>query len=166
VGPGFHVVRVSAPGRKPFLAQLEIAPWETRQVEAILAQEPVRIRLQADRLVTLEPVHFETGKANILPQSFPLLDEIAATLVSNPDLGRVRVEGHTDSQGGESFNMKLSAARAEAVVRYLVERGVPASRLLAKGFGATQPLTTNRTEQGRAQNRRVEFVLATTGNEP
>lgn len=166
VGPGFHVVRVSAPGRKPMSAQVELAAWETRLVELVLQPEQVRVRLQADRLVTLEPIHFETGKAVILDSSFPLLDEIASTLVANPDLGRVRIEGHTDSQGGESFNLKLSRSRAEAVLRYLVDHGVPSDRLVAQGFGAGQPLTTNRTEQGRAQNRRVEFVLLSPGDAP
>ncbi len=166
VGSGFFTVRVSAPGHVPFLTQLDLAPWETRLIDVALEAELTRIVVSADRLVTLEPVHFETGKATILPESFPLLDEIAVTIASNPQLGRVRVEGHTDSQGGEAFNVKLSKARAEAIVKYLVDHGVPTDHVSAQGWGASRPLTTNRTEQGRAQNRRVEFVLVDSEKRP
>ena len=72
---------------------------------------------------------------------------------------RVRVEGHTDSRGGDSFNLRLSQSRSESVRAYLIRRGVSPDRMEARGFGETVPIADNRTDAGRAQNRRVEFII-------
>ena len=105
-----------------------------------------------------QTVYFETNKAVIKPVSFPLLDEVAQVLIDNPEI-HVRVEGHTDARGGDDFNMGLSEARASAVENYLVARGVAAERMESQGLGETKPIADNRTRSGRAQNRRVEFVI-------
>jgi outer membrane protein OmpA-like peptidoglycan-associated protein len=80
-------------------------------------------------------------------------------LKANPQIAKVRVEGHTDSVGSDETNLTLSQGRAESVMKYLTDKGVDASRLEAKGFGESKPLADNKTEEGRAKNRRVEFVI-------
>ena len=100
-----------------------------------------------------------SGEREILPQSFPLLREIAGVLKVNPAL-HISVQGHTDSTGDDSYNLALSEKRAQSVKRFLVQNGVEEGRIDAKGFGETKPITSNETEEGRAKNRRVEFHLA------
>ena len=102
-------------------------------------------------------IHFETAKATILPDSESVLSEIAKMLQQNPDV-KVRVEGHTDNVGQAASNQSLSEKRAQAVVAWLTSHGIEASRLKAKGWGASKPIEDNGTEDGRAKNRRVELV--------
>jgi OOP family OmpA-OmpF porin len=102
-------------------------------------------------------INFETGKADIQPASYSILNEIATALGANPQLNVV-VEGHTDSTGARSFNMDLSQRRAQAVVDYLVGKGVSPSRLSAKGYGPDRPIADNDTRLGRSKNRRVQFT--------
>jgi outer membrane protein OmpA-like peptidoglycan-associated protein len=105
-------------------------------------------------------IFFDTNKATIKKESFPLLAEIAAVINANPDITRIEVGGHTDNVGDDAQNLKLSQGRAQAVVDHLVKTGgVAAGRLVAVGYGETQPLDTNATESGRTTNRRVEFVI-------
>ena len=80
----------------------------------------------------------------------------AARLVANPDV-KIAVEGYTDNRGGAAVNRRLSQARADAVRNYLINKGVPAENITAKGFGPTKPVASNAAEAGRAQNRRVEL---------
>src|SRR3989442_1172149 len=112
------------------------------------------------RLDILDKVYFAPGKAAIQSRSTRLLNQIARVLKSHPEVVRVEVQGHTDSNGGTAMNMTLSQARAEAVVGALIRRGVSADRMVARGFGPTQPIATNATRQGREKNRRVEFRVA------
>jgi outer membrane protein OmpA-like peptidoglycan-associated protein len=116
---------------------------------------PVPMPVQQKTLV-LKGVNFETGKSTLLPASFPVLDEIAAQLRELPDI-EIEVSGHTDNQGGAALNLKLSQARAQTVMEYLVSQGVAAGRLTAKGYGQEKPIEPNTTPAGRAQNRRVEL---------
>ncbi len=107
--------------------------------------------------VAVYGIHFDTGKAAISPDSENVLDQIAKMLQQNADL-KLTVEGHTDNQGNAAANQTLSERRAQAVVAWLSAHGVQASRLKAKGMGQTQPVADNASEDGRAQNRRVELV--------
>jgi OOP family OmpA-OmpF porin len=108
--------------------------------------------------VAVQGIYFDTGKAEVKPESQPALQEVAKMLSSDPGL-KLLVVGHTDSQGQFEANMKLSQARAEAVVQALTKNhGVAESRLKAQGAGPIAPVATNRTEEGRAKNRRVELV--------
>lgn len=102
-------------------------------------------------------INFNTGKATIKPDSNALLDQAAAMLKMAPDL-KIEVAGHTDNAGEAAANQKLSETRAQSVVAALVQRGVPAGRMTARGLGQTVPVADNRTEEGRAKNRRVELV--------
>jgi outer membrane protein OmpA-like peptidoglycan-associated protein len=107
------------------------------------------------RLV-LEGVTFETGSATLTAGARRILDGVAQSLIANTEV-KVEVGGHTDSTGSRATNIRLSQARAESVMAYLVSRGVPASRLTAKGYGPDEPIADNKTADGRAKNRRVEL---------
>jgi outer membrane protein OmpA-like peptidoglycan-associated protein len=113
-------------------------------------------KLNKDGFLTLY-VNFDTGKATIKPDSDKTLDDAAAALKAASSL-KIEVGGHTDNVGTPQANEKLSADRAQAVMAALVKRGVAASRLTAKGYGQSSPIADNRSEDGRAKNRRVELV--------
>jgi OOP family OmpA-OmpF porin len=106
----------------------------------------------------LRGVNFAFDSDQIDPASAVVLDVVAETLASRPGI-RVRVEGHTDSMGSESYNQGLSQRRAEAVRRYLVGQGIAASRIEARGFGESRPEASNDTAEGRALNRRVALEV-------
>jgi len=122
---------------------------------------PVRVTepifKEGKKSLVLEGVTFEYDSAKLTAESTAVLDKVAASLVEWSDVN-VEVNGHTDSKGADAYNMKLSQARAEAVRDYLVSKGVASSRLAAKGFGETKPIADNKTDEGRAQNRRVELT--------
>jgi outer membrane protein OmpA-like peptidoglycan-associated protein len=105
-------------------------------------------------------VLFRTGSADIDKRSDQLLDQISTALKTNPQVRKVRIEGHTDNIGGPEVNRRLSQERAESVKKALVERGVDEDRLEAKGYGEENPVAPNETAAGRAKNRRVEFIIA------
>jgi len=107
--------------------------------------------------VVLRGVHFDFDKAKIRPEDMPVLDEAAEILRSHPDM-RVEVNGYTDAIGSYAYNLRLSKRRAAAVVNYLVGKGIASDRLIPQGFGKTNFVATNKTAEGRAQNRRVELV--------
>jgi OOP family OmpA-OmpF porin len=102
-------------------------------------------------------VNFEVGKSTLTPESETILNGVAESLVANDSI-RVQVTGHTDITGSLALNRRLSRDRALSVRTYLVSRGVAESRLTARGFGPDQPIASNKTEEGRAQNRRVELT--------
>ncbi len=113
---------------------------------------------------TLQGVTFEFNSANLTADSRTVLDKLAADLKRSPRL-KIEVQGHTDSVGADAYNMKLSAARANSVREYLVSQSVNEQQLTSKGFGETQPLEDNKTEQGRSMNRRVVMnVLENPGD--
>ncbi len=117
-----------------------------------------RVYIEKEKIVITDTIYFVSGKANILPVSFAILDDIAELLSKNPEI-HIRIEGHTDSVGNDSLNMKLSQARAESVMNYLIKKGIAPQRMEAKGYGETMPVADNSTPDGRAKNRRVEFVI-------
>ncbi len=106
----------------------------------------------------IENIRFASGSAVIDSQYYPDLDNIVSVLKHNPGV-EVVVEGHTDSQGDEAMNQQLSQKRAQAVVDYLVDKGVDASRISASGKGESMPIADNSTAEGRAQNRRIEISV-------
>ncbi|SKA67347.1 OmpA-OmpF porin, OOP family, partial [Thiothrix eikelboomii] len=107
--------------------------------------------------VNLQGVNFEKGSGQLTAESAPILDAAAETLKKYPEL-KIEVSGHTDSSGDNTLNKNLSQARAESVKAYLTEKGVTAT-LTAVGYGEDQPIATNNTAEGRAQNRRVELQI-------
>lgn len=109
-----------------------------------------------EKPIVLEGVHFQTNKAVLLPESSGILDRVAESLLAHPEVS-IEVGGHSDSDGSDASNMKLSTKRANAVRDYLIKSGVPASQMTAKGYGETQPISDNKTPEGKAMNRRVEL---------
>ena len=115
--------------------------------------------MTAEAIVITEKVYFNTGRSTIKPVSYGILDEVAEVFLAHEDIRRVEVAGHTDSDGGDVANKKLSQARAEAVKTYLEGKGVAPDRLTAVGYGEEVPVDSNKTVVGKANNRRVEFVI-------
>jgi OOP family OmpA-OmpF porin len=103
-------------------------------------------------------IRFESGRAIIDPDSAGLLDRLIETALRCPN-ANVEIAGHTDADGDEAFNRALSEKRAQAVADYLVRAGLPADRFKAMGYGSLQPVAGNDTDEGKAQNRRIEFVV-------
>jgi OmpA-OmpF porin, OOP family len=114
--------------------------------------------------ITLEGVTFELNSARLTPDSQQVLNTVATDLKKYPRL-KIELQGHTDSSGSDPYNLKLSQQRADAVRIYLMDQGVTGSQLTARGYGETQPIEDNKTEAGRAMNRRVVmFVLDNPGD--
>lgn len=124
-----------------------------------------RVVIRETRLEILDKVYFDTNSATIQSRSHRLLDNVAQVVRNHPEIPMVRIEGHTDDQGDDGYNLGLSQRRAEAVVAYLVSGGVDAARLLARGFGETRPIGPNDTAAARGANRRVEFNLGAATEE-
>jgi OmpA-OmpF porin, OOP family len=129
---------------------------EEKLAEQIVTAGQLSDSIQKTGFATLY-INFDTNKAEIKPEMHPHLKEIAQLLSKDTAL-RISIEGHTDNVGVPAANKTLSGNRAASVVQYLVSTGVDAKRLAAKGFGSEAPIADNRTDEGKAKNRRVELV--------
>lgn len=120
-------------------------------------QAPV-VTVETQKVLTeaLEGVQFETGSAVLKPVSYAILDKVASVMKNNANYN-LAISGHTDATGNEAANQKLSQKRAQACLSYLATKGIAAARMSATGYGSTQPIMDNKTPEGRAKNRRVEF---------
>jgi outer membrane protein OmpA-like peptidoglycan-associated protein len=151
VAPGTYGVKVEAEGYIP-------------QAKVVLVKEESPViqdfeLLKKGMRLVFQNIYFNTGEATLKPESFSVLDSIALMLKENPDV-IVEIQGHTDSRGSKGYNLKLSQARAEAVRNYLIKNhSISPERLIARGYGEERPIASNDTEEGRAKNRRVEFVI-------
>lgn len=131
------------------------AQKRTRAEEsAVISTEACETRFSV--ISTTQAIYFKTGSAELDHNSEPLLNSVA-DIANRCPAARVEVTGHTDSVGGRDANRQLSSSRARAVVSYLVQHGVPASRIESTGYGDTRPIAANDTEEHRAKNRRIEF---------
>jgi OOP family OmpA-OmpF porin len=157
VGAGDHTVIIDVPQYALYRQKVNIEAGEDEEV--VVSLKKTKTRVTAQRIEIYEKVHFETGKAIIKPESYPLLDEVAEALSTHAQIKLVEVAGHTDDIGDLRSNQELSQDRAQAVLDYLVGKGVAPSRLQAKGYGETRTIDTNETAEGRAANRRVEFNI-------
>ena len=110
-------------------------------------------------IANLSDVLFKTGSYELLPGARERLAKVSGIVLAYPSL-HLEVEGHTDSVGSDAYNQELSEQRANAVRDYLIEQGIRADSIEARGFGKTQPIASNDTPEGRQQNRRVELVLS------
>ena len=124
---------------------------------------PPRVVLMPSRIRITEKIQFGYDSADIEPASFSLLDEIASVFVENPQIEKVKVEGHTDKQGAAAYNRKLSKNRARSVTKYLAGKGVVAKRLVAVGHGPDKPIADGDDEAAHELNRRVEFTIVKQG---
>ena len=125
----------------------------------IPAEPPPKAAMNTDKIDLSETVQFETDSAVLIARSKTLLDEVAKELTDHPEVKRVLIEGYTDAVASRKYNVKLSEERVAAVKAYLIDKGIDGSRLRTKGFGEAHPLGSNKTEEGRAKNRRVEFKV-------
>ncbi len=161
VKPGDY--RFEAVGDEHFNAQgnVRVAAGQKELLEVTMTHKPRKLLVVVTKkaIQIRRRVHFATGKAEIRPDSTQLLDQVAGVIMENPEIKKLRVEGHTDDRGAASFNLKLSQARAEAVRDYLVEKGVDPERIEAVGYGQTRPLVPNFSARNRRRNRRVEFRI-------
>jgi OmpA-OmpF porin, OOP family len=118
----------------------------------------VKIKIEPPKTFVLDNVLFDTGKASLKSSSFKTLDELVELLKMKKTLV-IEIDGHTDNKGPHDINMKLSEARANTVRRYLIKKGIPSARVSSKGYGDTKPVASNKTEEGRQQNRRTEVNI-------
>ena len=161
--------------RTALAAELDKARLEAREREAAAARSDAQVaRMEADTarselqnaratdrglVLTLGDVLFETGRADLRAGSVADLDQLARFLAKYPDR-TVTVEGHTDSVGGEDYNVGLSHRRADSVRSYLLRQGIETSRISTQGMGESVPVASNDTAGGRQQNRRVEIIVS------
>ncbi len=124
-------------------------------IKEVVVEKPMKVATEKWVLVG---VNFEFNSAKLLGESYPILYDAAKTLLMNPNM-KVEIQGYTDNVGSESYNKKLSQKRAEAVKGYLTSKGIAANRLTAAGFGESNPVADNKTADGRAMNRRIEFKV-------
>lgn len=110
-------------------------------------------------IITLQPIEFEFDKDVLRESAYPILDEIVKALKNNPEITLVEIEGHTDQQGDDAYNLDLSRRRAATVMRYLVDRGIDKSRLTSQGYGESRPLDPRHTQEAYKVNRRVAFSI-------
>lgn len=159
--PGTYNVRIEGEGFLISTGTFSVAPRETAEPEFTVISRPARslVTLRAREIVIRRQVNFATDSAEILPDSIPLLTEIADVLLRNPDIRRVEIQGHTDDRGGREHNMDLSQRRADAVRDWLIAAGVDSSRLEGRGYGDSEPRVPNLTAANRARNRRVQFMI-------
>jgi len=120
---------------------------------------PPVAEIKDDKIELNEKIQFEFAKAELLPQSKTLLDDVVKIMKDHPEIEKIRIEGHTDSDASDGYNLKLSNNRAAAVKTYLESKGVEAKRMESKGFGESKPIADNKTDAGKETNRRVEIHI-------
>ncbi len=125
-----------------------------------------RIHLTGLKVDLPGPVVFETGSDKLKPESEPVLAVVQQFLTENPNVNLLRIEGHTDNDGKPDANMDLSKRRSLSVAHWLTGKGIDCKRLIPVGFGQTKPIADNNTPEGKAQNRRVDFIKASENGKP
>jgi outer membrane protein OmpA-like peptidoglycan-associated protein len=123
-----------------------------------LPEPPEEVEKDEPKTFVIRNVFFDNDKWDLLPESFDALDSLYE-VIDNNNFKRIEISGHTSNTGSRERNLLLSKNRAEAVKKYLVKRGLPVTLFICKGYGPDQPIADNETEEGRAENRRVEFTI-------
>ena len=137
-------------GAAPVEAQPEPPPPEPEK----------RVVVRDNRIIIKEKIQFEFNSAKIKNVSHSLLDEVAKEIKEHPQIKKIEIQGHASAEGSDGYNLKLSDKRAKAVRKYLSgQGGIDNGMLLAKGYGESQPIASNDTEEGKEKNRRVEFLI-------
>jgi OOP family OmpA-OmpF porin len=121
--------------------------------------DDVQVRVVGDQILLDDRVHFDTNRSIVLLDSQPLLWRVARLIIKHPEYTRIEVDGYADERGEESYNQKLSEARARSVRELLVRYGVSRERLTAVGFGTSNPRLSEKSDKAYRQNRRVEFKI-------
>ncbi len=140
------------------------APFEVMNVQAERPPPgPDKVVLTPSNIAIIDKIQFEVGKADLKPISHVVIDEVVGVMKANAQIELVQVQGHTDTDGSAELNRKLSQARSESVVKYMVGKGIKSGRLEGKGFGPDVPIADNAIPEGREANRRVEFLIVKQG---
>ncbi|HTQ06671.1 MAG TPA: carboxypeptidase regulatory-like domain-containing protein [Polyangiaceae bacterium] len=162
VVPGSSSLKAEAPDFLFHTQTFELASREDARVEISLHKRPKvsLVQLTPNELKIKQQVHFEKDSATILDDSSSLLEQVADTLARTPSIAHVEIQGHTDDSGTPDHNKSLSEARANAVLEWLVAHGIDSARLSARGYGQERPISPNVSPQGRARNRRVQFIIS------
>ena len=161
VPAGAHEFIISADGYGVEHRLVDADEGATANMDVVLKSS--RVQLTDSQIVVLDRVFFEFESAVIKAESFRLLDEVVVTLLDHPEIELIEIQGHTDAQGADQYNMELSQSRAESVMVYLVARGVEGARIIATGYGESRPLQPGDTEEVHESNRRVEFHVLKRG---
>ena len=159
--PGAYTAHIDDPVYLIAVADLDVTARRETTVQLRVVLKPSRpsVVVKKKEIALRRQVSFATGSDEILPNSEPILLEVADALLRNPGIELVEIQGHTDNSGARELNMRLSQKRAEAVQRWLTQHGVEPTRLMAKGYGPTRPIVPNITQRNRARNRRVQFRI-------
>lgn len=151
-----YALNVSAPGflfySENYTLKKELSPTDVYEVEVGL------IPVEKGERIVLNNIFFESGSAALQAKSQAELETLLRFLLKNPAL-QIEIGGHTDDVGNDDANLKLSQSRAEAVKQFLTEKGIPETRITAKGYGEAKPVASNQNEEGRSRNRRTEFTI-------
>ena len=150
-----YAISASAPNYYPLYESVDI-PQKSDSVN--IYKDLVIVPIEVGQSIRLNNIFFDPGKAVLKSESFAELDRVTDFFINNPDI-KVEIAGHTDNVGNAAINMKLSQSRAQSVADYIVKRGIPKERVVAKGYGLTKPVAANTTKEGKAKNRRVEFTI-------
>ena len=161
LAPDTYHVTLEAPGFLSLGKELTFGDGATVVFDASLRSRPdvAAANLEQNRIAVSQPINFATGTDQLDDASQLVLEEVASILLMHPEIELIELGGHTDERGDDAMNLDLSQRRAKRVADYLTSRGVEAARLDPKGYGKSRPIGSNRTEAGRAQNRRVEFLI-------
>lgn len=150
-----YTINASAPDYYPVYEPIDL----TSQTTSIkINRDLVIVPIEVGQSIRLNNIFFESGKAVLKKESFPELDRVVQFLTSSTDI-KIEIGGHTDDVGKAATNLKLSQSRAQSVADYIVKKGISKARVVAKGYGLTKPVVSNKTKEGKAQNRRVEFTV-------
>lgn len=155
--PKEYVVQVAADGYKFKTERVEVKPDEATSLDIELI--PTKAQVKDGKINFEGTIHFKTNSAVIEPISFSLLNDIGDILKDFPAIEKIRIEGHTDSDGSAKSNKTLSQNRAEAVRKYLISYDISEDRMVAEGFGEARPKADNKTKAGKQENRRVEIHI-------
>ena len=151
---GWYMIDFSAPG----YIDVKDTVWVLNCKRKTIHKNYYLTPIEQGFTMQLNEIHFNFGKTTLRSDSYPELDKVVTFLNKNQSL-QIEVAGHTDSEGPNDYNLFLSQARAQAVLNYLVEKGINKDQLIAQGYGETKPVDSNETLSGKANNRRVELVV-------
>jgi outer membrane protein OmpA-like peptidoglycan-associated protein len=151
---GWYVITATAEGYLNTIDSVWINDREVSPVTKDIVLQPIEVGVT----VRLKNIYFDFDKTSLKNESFTELDKVVDFLKQNPSV-EIEISGHTDNKGSDEYNATLSQGRSEAVVNYIVSQGIDGFRLTAHGYGESKPIDTNDSEEGRANNRRVEFTV-------
>jgi outer membrane protein OmpA-like peptidoglycan-associated protein len=159
--PGTVTVKADADGYMLHVDSVEVKPREDVRLDLTLHKRPKKgdVEIAGNEIKIKRQIHFETDSAKISIDSVGLLEEIADTMIRNPCLKQVEIQGHTDNSGTKEHNKVLSDQRANAVREWLLGHGIEPGRLVAQGYGQERPISPNVTPAGKERNRRVQFMI-------